>query len=68
MGRLRTLSRRQLVLVGGAAVLCAAVAGTALTGHFGAALTVVGPLNVQFASDIEFEPPFSLFKIALLFS
>jgi predicted O-methyltransferase YrrM len=41
MGRLRTLSRRQLVLVGGAAVLCAAVAGTALTGHFGAALTVL---------------------------
>jgi hypothetical protein len=42
MGRLRTLTRRQLVLVGGAAVLCAAVAGTALTGHFGAALTVLG--------------------------
>ena len=41
MGRLRTLTRRQLVLVGGAAVLCAAVAGTALTGHFGAALTVL---------------------------
>lgn len=42
MGRLRTLTRRQLVLVGGAAVLCAAVAGTALTGHYGAALTVLG--------------------------
>ena len=42
MGRLRTLTRRQLVLVSGAAVLCAAVAGTALTGHFGAALTVLG--------------------------
>jgi predicted O-methyltransferase YrrM len=41
MGRLRTLTRRQLVLLGGAAVLCAAVAGTALTGHFGAALTVL---------------------------
>jgi predicted O-methyltransferase YrrM len=44
MGRLRTLTRRQLVLVSGAAVLCAAVAGTALTGHFGAALTVLGVL------------------------
>jgi predicted O-methyltransferase YrrM len=42
MSRLRSLSRRQLVLVGGAAVLCLAVAGTALTGHFGAALTVLG--------------------------
>jgi predicted O-methyltransferase YrrM len=41
MSRLRTLTRRQLVLVGGAAVLCAAVAATALTGHFGAALTVL---------------------------
>ena len=41
MRRLRTLTRRQAILLGGAAVLCLAVAGTALTGHFGAALTVL---------------------------
>jgi len=42
MSRLRSLTRRQATLLAGAAVLCAAVAGTALTGHFGAALTVLG--------------------------
>jgi predicted O-methyltransferase YrrM len=41
MRRLRNLTRRQLVLVGCAAVLCAAVAATALTGHLGLALTVL---------------------------
>jgi predicted O-methyltransferase YrrM len=41
MRRLRNLTRRQAILLGGAAVLCAAVAATALTGHFGAALTVL---------------------------
>jgi predicted O-methyltransferase YrrM len=41
MRRLRTLTRRQAILLAGAAVLCAAVAGSALTGHFGAALTVL---------------------------
>ena len=46
MDRLRKLTRRQAVLAGGVAVLCAAVAGTALTGRFGAALTI---LSVFFA-------------------
>lgn len=41
MRRLRTLTRRQAILLGGTAVLCGAVAGTALTGHFGAALSVL---------------------------
>ena len=41
MRRLRTLTRRQAILLGGSAVLCLAVAGAALTGHFGAALTVL---------------------------
>jgi predicted O-methyltransferase YrrM len=41
MRRLRDLSRRQAILLAGAAVLCTAVAGAALTGHFGAALTVL---------------------------
>jgi len=41
MHRLRRLTRRQAVLLGGGAVLCLAVAGTALTGHFGASLAVL---------------------------
>ena len=41
MRRLRTLSRRQAVLLAAAAILCAAVAATALTGHLGAALTIL---------------------------
>ncbi len=44
MRRLRNLTRRQAILLGGAAVLCAAVAATALTGRFGAALTVLAVL------------------------
>ncbi len=41
MRRLPNLSRRQVILLAGAAVLCAAVAGTALTGHLGVALTLL---------------------------
>jgi predicted O-methyltransferase YrrM len=41
MSRLRTLTRRQLILAAGVGVLCAAVAATALTGHYGAALTIL---------------------------
>jgi predicted O-methyltransferase YrrM len=41
MRRLRQLTRRQAVLLTGAAALSAAVAGTALSGHYGAALTVL---------------------------
>ncbi|GAA0458255.1 hypothetical protein Ade02nite_07550 [Paractinoplanes deccanensis] len=42
MRRLRNLTRRQASLLAGAAVLCAAVAGAALTGYVGVALTVLG--------------------------
>ena len=37
----RRVTRRQAVLLAGAAVLCAAVAGSALTGHVGVALCVL---------------------------
>jgi predicted O-methyltransferase YrrM len=42
MRRLRNLTRRQAILLAGAAVLCAAVAGAALTGYVGVALAVLG--------------------------
>ena len=42
MSRLRKLNRRQAALLAAAAVLCAAVAGSALSGHLGLALTVLG--------------------------
>ncbi|WP_433297025.1 O-methyltransferase [Actinoplanes sp. CA-030573] len=42
MSRLRKLNRRQAALVAAAAVLCAADAACALTGHLGLALTVLG--------------------------
>jgi len=42
MSRLRKLNRRQAALLAAAAVLCGAVAGGALTGHLGFALTVLG--------------------------
>jgi predicted O-methyltransferase YrrM len=42
MSRLRKLNRRQATLLAAAAVLCAATAGSALTGHLGLALTVLG--------------------------
>jgi predicted O-methyltransferase YrrM len=41
MRRPRKPTRRQAVLLAGAAAGCAAVAGTALTGHLGAALTLL---------------------------
>ena len=41
MRRLRNLTRRQAILAAGAAALCAAVAGAALTGRVGIALTVL---------------------------
>jgi predicted O-methyltransferase YrrM len=49
MRRLRKLTRRQAVLLAGAAVFCVAVAGTALTGHLGAALTL---LAIFFAAQL----------------
>lgn len=42
MSRLRKLNRRQGALLAAAAVLCAAEAASALTGHLGLALTVLG--------------------------
>lgn len=44
MRRLPNLSRRQVILLAGVAALCATVAGTALTGHLGVALTVLAVL------------------------
>ncbi|WP_250027288.1 class I SAM-dependent methyltransferase [Paractinoplanes maris] len=41
MRRFRNLTRRQIVSAGGACVLCAAVAGAALTGNVGLALTLL---------------------------
>jgi predicted O-methyltransferase YrrM len=41
---IRRLTRRQVALLAAATVLCAAVAGSALTGHLGVALTVLGAL------------------------
>ena len=42
LSRLRKLNRRQAALLGAAAVLCAVDAASALTGHLGLALTVLG--------------------------
>jgi predicted O-methyltransferase YrrM len=42
MSRLRKLNRRQAALLAAAAVLCAVDAASALTGHLGLALTVLG--------------------------
>jgi predicted O-methyltransferase YrrM len=44
MRQLGKLTRRQAAVVAAAAILCAAVAGSALTGHAGIALTVLGAL------------------------
>ena len=41
MRRLRNLTRRQAILAAGAAALCVAIAGAALTGRVGIALTVL---------------------------
>src|SRR4051794_26572731 len=41
MRRLRTLTRRQVILAVGACALCVAVAGAALTGNVGIALTLL---------------------------
>ena len=44
MRQLRSVTRRQAALLAAAAVSCAAVAASALTGHLGLALTVLGVL------------------------
>src|SRR4051812_2215380 len=41
---MRRMTRRQAALLAAASVLCAAVAGSALTGHLGVALTLLGAL------------------------
>jgi predicted O-methyltransferase YrrM len=52
MQRLKNITRRQAVLLGAAALLGAAIGGSALTGHVGSALAVLGVVLVGLVAGL----------------